>query len=163
MAWYYFFSIAILGHLWMFLCFTGFGADEVGRICNENGGADRWYDGNEDDCGFQLECVPPFARLRAFWGKRAQVQTCVCMWTLAWHKGSALTREGMGRLFNLRGGANITHLVASWRASVPHDAGSAAMLLLRATTDSYRTSRAREQKNGSFLNSLTVQCSSQGK
>ena len=50
MAWYYFFSIAILGHLWMFLCFTGFGADEVGRICNENGGADRWYDGNEDDC-----------------------------------------------------------------------------------------------------------------
>ena len=61
-------------------------------------------------------------------------------------KGSASTREGMGRLFNLRHGANITHQVASWRASVPHDAGSAAMLLLRATTDSYRTSRAREQK-----------------
>ena len=95
-------------------------------------------------------CRARRARLRAFSGKRTQVQTCVCMWTLAWHKGSASTREGMGRLFNLRGGANITHLVASWRASVPHDAGSAAMLLLRATTDSYRTSRAREQKRFVF-------------
>ena len=50
MAWYYFFVIAILGHLWMFLCFTGFGADEIGKICNDNGGADKWFNGNEKDC-----------------------------------------------------------------------------------------------------------------
>ena len=40
--------------------------------------------------------------------------------------------------------------VSSWRARASHGAGSAAP-------------RARDKKNGSFLNSLTAQCPSQGK
>ena len=57
MAWYYFFVIAIIGHLWMFLCFTGFGADELGKICNDNGGAEKWYDGNEANCRSEIRVV----------------------------------------------------------------------------------------------------------
>ena len=32
-AWYYFFCIAILGHIWIVLGLTGLGADELEQIC----------------------------------------------------------------------------------------------------------------------------------
>ena len=49
-AWYYFFCIAILGHIWIVLGLTGIGVDELKKICIENGISEKWYNGNNIKC-----------------------------------------------------------------------------------------------------------------
>ena len=49
-AWYYFFCIAILGHIWIVIGLTGLGADELKKICITNGIAEKWYNGDNLKC-----------------------------------------------------------------------------------------------------------------
>ncbi len=49
-AWYYFFCIAILGHIWIVIGLTGLGPDELEQICIDNGISEKWYNGDNMKC-----------------------------------------------------------------------------------------------------------------
>ena len=51
MAWYYFFFVAILSHIWTVIGVTGkAGFDELEDICVGRGIADKYYDGDDMKC-----------------------------------------------------------------------------------------------------------------
>ena len=56
-AWYYFFCIAILGHVWIVIGLTGIGVDELKQICITNEIAEKWYNGDNLKCREEMRIV----------------------------------------------------------------------------------------------------------
>ena len=56
-AWYYFFCIVILGHIWIVIGLTGMGVDELKMICTSNEVAEKWYNGDNIKCRDEMRIV----------------------------------------------------------------------------------------------------------